>query len=213
MNQVSSTLDYIDQSIIMKESKDDLMDNLGMAVGIYVIFMIISLFANIIPFGSFVILGPLTLGMAIVGMRIVRQQELNIENMFDGFKQFGDALVAFLLIGILVFFGVILFIVPGIILALGLSMTMYIVAEEPHLGATDAMKRSWELMDGYKVDYFILGLKFMGLALLCILTLGIGFLFLFPYVQITTARYFLILNRIKGYGEQEEGDDILNNLI
>ena len=46
------------------------------------------------------------------------------------------------------------------------------------------------MMDGYKWKYFCLGLRIFGLALLCILTLGIGFLWLFPYAHVSIAKFY-----------------------
>ena len=48
-------------------------------------------------------------------------------------------------------------------------------------------------MDGYKLQYFFLGLSFIGWMLLCLLTLGIGFLWLIPYIQVTYAKFYLNL--------------------
>jgi len=45
-------------------------------------------------------------------------------------------------------------------------------------------------MDGYKWKYFCLGLRLLGWALLCVLTLGIGFLWLIPYAQVSVAKFY-----------------------
>lgn len=83
-----------------------------------------------------------------------------------------------------------LLIVPGIIAALGYSMTFYILADEPELKAEEALRKSKAMMDGYKLKLFYLDLRFFLLAFLCILTLGIGFLWLIPYVNVTTALFY-----------------------
>jgi len=69
-----------------------------------------------------------------------------------------------------------LLIVPGIIAAISYSMTFFILVEDNSIGVNEARKKSVKMMDGYKWKYFRLGLRFFLLALLCILTLGIGFL-------------------------------------
>ena len=46
------------------------------------------------------------------------------------------------------------------------------------------------MMDGYKLKFFYLGLRFFGLGLLCILTLGIGFFWLIPYMQVTFSKFY-----------------------
>ena len=83
-----------------------------------------------------------------------------------------------------------LLIIPGIIAALSYSMTFYILADDNSIGAMDAIKKSKKMMDGYKWKYFCLGLRLLGWALLCVLTLGIGFLWLIPYAQVSVAKFY-----------------------
>jgi len=83
-----------------------------------------------------------------------------------------------------------LLIVPGIIAAISYSMTFYIIADDNSIAAKEAIDKSKKMMDGYKWKFFCIGLRFFGLALLCVLTLGIGFLWLFPYIQVTVAKFY-----------------------
>ena len=46
------------------------------------------------------------------------------------------------------------------------------------------------MMKGHKMDFFILGLRFLPWAILCLFTLGIGFLWLGPYMQVTYAKFY-----------------------
>ena len=47
-----------------------------------------------------------------------------------------------------------------------------------------------KMMEGRKMDLFLLYLSFVGWALLCIFTLFIGFLWLEPYIYATTAAFY-----------------------
>ena len=87
-----------------------------------------------------------------------------------------------------------LLIIPGIIAALGYSMTYYILADDPLLKPQDALKKSKTMMNGHKTKLFYLCLRFFLLALLCILTLGIGFFWLIPYVHVTMAKFYDDIN-------------------
>ena len=49
------------------------------------------------------------------------------------------------------------------------------------------------MMHGNKGRFFYLQISFFGLALLCILTLGIGMLWLYPYMMTTEAFFYLDL--------------------
>jgi uncharacterized membrane protein len=83
-----------------------------------------------------------------------------------------------------------LLIIPGIIAAISYSLTFYIIADDDTIKPMEAIDKSKQMMDGYKWKYFFLALRFLGWALLCILTLGIGFLWLIPYVQVTFAKFY-----------------------
>lgn len=83
-----------------------------------------------------------------------------------------------------------LFIIPGIIKGLAYSMTPFILEEKPELSAYDAIKYSEKLMKGHKTELFLLYLSFIGWALLCVLTAGIGYLWLAPYMYVTFCEFY-----------------------
>ena len=66
----------------------------------------------------------------------------------------------------------------------------FILKDHPEISGQEAIHRSRVLMDGNKMKLFLLYLSFIGWALLCILTLGFGFLLLFPYVQASLAAFY-----------------------
>ena len=171
----------------------------GESVGVILVAGIIAAIASCIPFGSFLISGPLALGITGYFLRVSRNGDAILNDMFAGFKNFGNALLANLLVGLLTALAMILLIVPGVIVACGYAQVNRIMHDNPSMSGTDAMKASWQLMDGKKMDYFILNLSFIGWALLCILTVGIGFLFLSPYISVTNGKFY---DEISGYGNE-----------
>ena len=70
------------------------------------------------------------------------------------------------------------------------SQTEYILKDDKQINAADAMKKSAEMMKGHKMELFWLMLSFIGWAILCIITLGFGFIFLLPYFHSTMAHYY-----------------------
>ena len=205
------------QDQLMDEAKAALSGKWGVAAVAALIMIVLSLFGELGDFASllaFVFTGPITVGVAFFHLKIAREEEVDINMLFEGFKMFGKALGAYLLMMIAIFIGVLLLIIPGIIAALGLSQTFYILNDDPEIGIVDALKFSWELTDGHKFDLLILGLRFLGWILLSILTLGIGFFFLIPYMNVTFAKFY---NSIR-YGDHHSGpedyeDDIMNHLV
>ena len=83
-----------------------------------------------------------------------------------------------------------LLIIPGIIAALSYAMTYYIIVDNESIGALEAIRQSKEMMRGNKWKLFCLGLRFFGWSLLCLLTLGIGYLWLIPYMAISFAKFY-----------------------
>lgn len=78
-------------------------------------------------------------------------------------------------------------------LTLMFSQTRYILLDFPDLSAMDLLKKSRQLMKGNKGRLFLLDLSFLPLSLLSILSFGIGFLFLLPYMYMTHTLFYLDL--------------------
>lgn len=84
-----------------------------------------------------------------------------------------------------------LLVVPGIVKSLSYAMTYYILVDRPELSANEAINLSKDMMYGHKFDLFYLYLSFAGWFVLMILTLGIGALWLYPYIQSAQASFYL----------------------
>jgi uncharacterized membrane protein len=132
----------------------------------------------------------MALGITIFSLNIARDKELKVEQLFEGFENFWTSVGAYILMLIFILLWSILLIIPGIIAAISYSMTFLIIAEDESIDAIEALKKSKEIMYGHKWKYFCLMLRFIGWALICILTLGIGFIWLLPYVQVTTVKFY-----------------------
>ena len=185
---------------LMRAARESLKGKWGLAILTFFIYTLITATpGSVETHGSFlklssmlilIIGGPLALGAAIFSLSLSRGKEARLEQLFQGFNNFSTALIAYLLVILYVLLWALLLIVPGIIAALGYSMTFYILADDPLMKPQDALKKSKSMMDGFKLKLFYLCLRFFLLALLCILTLGIGFLWLIPYVHVTMAKFY-----------------------
>ena len=179
---------------LMAEARESLSGNWGLAIATFLVYgIIISIFQVIPTVGSVLALfiaGPVLVGVSMFSLSLSRGENARLEQIFEGFKNYGTVLGAYLLMVLFIFLWMLLLIIPGIIAAIAYSQTFYILAEDDTIGSMDALKKSKEMMDGYKWKYFCLGLRFIGWALLCILTLGIGFLWLSPYIQISYAKFY-----------------------
>ncbi len=109
--------------------------------------------------------------------------------------------------GIFIYLWTLLLVVPGIIKSYSYLMIDYMLAENPNMPSSRAFEISKAAMDGYKGKAFLLELSFIGWVLLCLLTAGIGFLFLDPYIQAAqTQLYFDIKESAFARGIIQEGE-------
>jgi uncharacterized membrane protein len=183
--------------VLMQMARESLKEKWGLAIGTFVVYMLIigpiQATTEFFPLAGLLLLiisAPMTLGIAIFSINISRNQDARLEQIFQGFNNFNTSLGAYLLMLLFTFLWTLLLIIPGIIAVLSYSMTFYILADDNSIGAMEAIDKSKKMMDGYKWKYFCLGLRFIGWSLLCILTLGIGFLWLLPYMQVSMVKFY-----------------------
>ena len=197
INTVIISWIYKDKKLIqlMYDAKDVLAGKWPLAIGTFLIFILITIGVSLIPYAgqiiSLLIAGPLSVGVAFFVLKISRNQDPKTDDLFFSFNNnLGNSILAYLLVLIFAFLGFILLIIPGIIVALALSQTWFILAENPSMDSYSAVVKSKDMMNGYKWQYFKIGLRLFGLGLLCLLTLGIGFLWLIPYQYVVYAKFY-----------------------
>lgn len=146
-----------------------------------------------LPILSILLSGAMAIGYCAFHLTFARKREAELPQIFDGFKQIVQSIIAIFLSTIIITIGYLLLIIPGVILTLGLSQTFFIMADNPGIKATDAMQQSWDMMKGYKGQYFLLGLSFIPWMILCVFTLFIGYFWLAPYMYVSFAHFYLQL--------------------
>ncbi|MDR0893000.1 MAG: DUF975 family protein [Mediterranea sp.] len=117
-------------------------------------------------------------------------KEVDLGSLFDGFKDYGRILGTVVLQFVYTVLWTLLLVIPGIIKGYSYSMTYYILKDNPELRNNAAIEKSMAMMNGNKMKLFLLDLSFIGWFFLSILTLGIGFLFLQPYVSVAHAAFY-----------------------
>ncbi|AXQ77953.1 DUF975 family protein [Streptococcus chenjunshii] len=113
-----------------------------------------------------------------------------------GFRQgrYGKFFANSLMVAIFIYLWSLLFTIPGLIKTYSYALSTYIVKDDLEQGrpmsATSAITKSRQLMDGHKWDLFVLELSFLGWQILASLTLGIGYIWLTPYISATYAAFY-----------------------
>lgn len=186
---------------------------------------IVAAASSIIPgIGSVLISGPLSFGVSYVFLKQARDgQDMNVGDMFSGFKSdFGGTLLIGLMSSIFVLLWSLLFIIPGIIMGYAYSMAYFIKVDNPEYNWNQCIKGSKEMMRGHKWDLFVLDLSFIGWAIVCLFTLGIGFLWLTPYIQAARTQFYDSICPPKSipmqstygcYDDEPAGNDNLDDLV
>lgn len=148
-----------------------------------------AIYPGVSYLGSILLL-PLTYGFYIVFLRLKRTDNTDFDTVFEGFKEYFPILFTELLKVVYIMLWTLLLIVPGVVKSYSYAMTEYVMKDNPSMRYDNAIVRSMQLMQGHKMQLFMLDLSMIGWALLSLLTLGIGFLFLIPYNQTAHAEFY-----------------------
>ena len=179
---------------IMTYARARLDGNWALAVATFLVYFAITFILASIPVAGWaadlLIGGPLFVGLHVFSLAIVRSKEASARQLFEGFSSFANGLVAYLLIAVFTFLWMLLLIVPGIMAALSYSMTFFILADNPETDGLEAIRKSKAMMYGHRWRLCCLAGRFIGWFLVGIFTMGIGFLWIGPYVMVSVARFY-----------------------
>ncbi len=146
---------------------------------------------------SSLITGLLTAGFMAYVLEFVRKGKFDTNKIIDTIKtKWVNILIADILVTIIVSLCFLLLVVPGIIMTLAYAMVTFLVIDTDVAG-NDALKESREMMKGYKWDYFVFSLSFIGWILLIPFTLGIILIWLYPYMIVAYTIYYERLKKLK----------------
>ena len=129
-------------------------------------------------------------GYAQFNLDLVESSDAKIGTLFACLKQAGAAFRSLLLYIFRVFLGTLCLIIPGIVMSYSYAMTDYVLADNPEMNAREVLAESRRIMRGNRWKLFCLQVSFFGPAILCILTLGIGFIWYLPYYNATMAAFY-----------------------
>lgn len=184
---------------LKKSARASLKGNWGLAIGAFVINLIISGVITIplnqlnpeamgysflsLCINIFVTI-PLQVGITWFYLEIYDRTNPEITHIFNGFRRYWKVIGASLLMGLFIFLWSLLLIIPGIIKAISYSQTLYIIKENPDIGVREAITESKRMMKGYKGKYFLTILSFIGWVLVPIIAMIIAPFLLFNGLMI-----------------------------
>lgn len=177
-------------SELRSSAKDELSGRWGLPIGLCFVIGIASSIASSIWIVSLLIGGALELGLSIFFLKWIRNEDPAFEDGFNGFNNFGNSIGLYLLQILFILLWSLLFLIPGIVKAYSYSQSFFILADQPDMGPIEAITQSRQMMDGAKGKLFALHLHFFLLGILCLFTLGIGFLWLVPFMRTASAEFY-----------------------
>ena len=172
----------------------------GKILTLFALTLIVGLvagFCALVPIigavASFLISSALIISWSSIYLNIIRKGKTPIvEDLLLGFKSgnFLRAVVGAIYYGLFVFLWSLLFWIPGIIKSIAYSQMFFLMVDDPKLEPADAQKKSIKLMDGHKMEYFVLQLSFIPWILLVIVTFGLASIYVNPYMQASYAAFY-----------------------
>jgi len=169
-------------SQLKEVARKSLKGNYGKSIGAFLLTYLMS----IIPFCS----PSMMVGYSKYNLHLVRGEEAEIGDVFEGFNIFGKALWLMIVECIFISLWSILFTIPGIIKTFSYSMSQYYLADHPEMSAMEALNASRRLMDGKKGKLFYIMLSFIGWSILVSCTFGLAGLWVVPYMNATRASFY-----------------------
>lgn len=125
---------------------------------------------------------------------------IEFKDLFKYSSDFVRCLITRLLATVFIVLWGLLLIVPGIIKAISYSLLPLLLADSKYKDLThqELLKKSEEMMDGHKMDYFTLMLSFIGWHILACFTCGILEIWIIPYQTVAQVKF---LSDIKASNE------------
>ena len=188
----------MDRKQLKAQAKEQIKGKLGILIAVTLIIGAItaaaSFLSSLIPgvgmIVSLIVTPAFALSTVRIYLMVVRGGTPEIKDAFNGFDDFFSAFKVTLLVGLYTFLWSLLFIVPGIIKGYSYSMALYVLADNKGKSARECIAESKAMMEGHKMELFVLDLSFIGWYLLCSLTCGLAFLYVAPLLNATHANVY-----------------------
>lgn len=173
----------------------DPQDVLAWEAEYYISLSVLALLGSVI---QLLVFSPLNLGWYGMTLDATYNRQIAFASLFNGFKRIWDAVLLAFFYGLFIFLWSLLLIIPGIIKTYSYAMSYYILADNPQMKPLEAITKSRQMMDGHKVELFVLQLSFIPWMLLVGVTFGLASLYVAPYVNVTMANFY---RRLKAENE------------
>ena len=152
----------------------------------------------------------LEFGGDLMFLKGMRNEKINIKEMFDGFKKnYLNIVLAHLLMVAIIGLGIIFFIVPGIILACRRAFVPYLVMDK-NLEPVAAVEKSWEMTRDYGWKIFGMALLTIPIAILGLISLIVGIFFAVIWISAAFAAMYHAVDLEEQKKLNGNGEEVIN---
>lgn len=205
-------------SVFRKEALNALEGNWGTSVILTIVLYVVSMAISwggafickplgeaggIVSYFISLLLIPMSFAIIVAFLKIYRKENVGVAHLFAYYKE-GGVWTTMLLKAIYLTLWTLLLIIPGIIKSYSYAMTEFILKDNPEMKNNAAIEKSMAMMQGKKMKLFLLDLSFIGWIILALLTLGLGFVLLVPYMYTARAAFYEDLKAELETGQPEE---------
>ncbi len=127
----------------------------------------------------------ISMGIIFITLQFVDKRKPNLKDVFYT-KNLFNYILSSIMKTIIIMVGFILFIIPGIIFAIKLQYSGYLIVDKQK-DAVDSLKGSWEMTKGVKWNLFLFGLLLAVINILGFFALLIGLLVTVPLSMVANA--------------------------
>jgi len=146
---------------------------------------------------SILVANPTEYGIDFAYLKAARNDKLEIKDMFEGFRNYWNAVMANLLVGVIVVIGFFLLIIPGIIFACKLAFTPYLIVDR-RMAVIEAVKESWRMTNGHAWTVFFILLLAIPVSIAGLICFVVGII---PAIMWITATLASLYHAVSAAGE------------
>ena len=172
---------------LKRQAKNQLKGNLAVLIVTYIIYSAVMGFITILAI-------PMEYSVYNMYFKLAyNNTDPDFGDLVDGYKDLGTSIKFFglhFVMAIYILLWSMLFVIPGLVKSYSYSAAPYIMLLNPDKGINECITESRKLMDGRKMNKFILDLSFIPNILLVVITFGIYAFYLIPYQQATFANFY-----------------------
>ena len=139
---------------------------------------------------QYILLPPFIVGLHICFLKLIRNKTVKTSDMLDGIGMMRGSIALYFVNSLLLALWSLLLIVPGWIKGYSYALSYHVLIDNPDMTQSEAREESIRLMEGNKMRLFLLDLSFIGWHLLSLLTGGLLYLWVIPYIQTTFALFY-----------------------